>query len=147
MPAPQGNTNHLIHGGRGTRLYSIWKTMRQRCNNPQNYKYARYGGRGIEICSEWDDFAVFRRWAFENGYSPDLTLDRINVDGNYSPYNCRWVNMITQANNKTNNVFIEFDGTKFTMAEFCRVKNIKYKSFAKYIKLGLSVIEALKKAS
>lgn len=79
--------------------------MRQRCNNPNQQSYHNYGGRGISICKEWDDYSVFRDWAFANGYQDDavrgeLTLDRIDVNGNYCPSNCRFVDMVTQANNK-----------------------------------------------
>lgn len=93
------------HHGFGTRLYHVWNSMRQRCNNPNQQSYHNYGGRGISICKEWDDYNVFRNWALEHGYQDDavrgeLTLDRIDVNGNYCPDNCRFVDMVTQANNK-----------------------------------------------
>jgi hypothetical protein len=79
------------HGGKGTRLYNIWKGMRQRCRNQNNPKYSRYGERGIDICKEWDDFGVFREWALSNGYKDSLTIDKINNDHGYSPNNCQWL--------------------------------------------------------
>lgn len=73
------------HGGNGTRLYIIWKAMRERCMCPNCNRWHRYGGRGITVCTEWDDFALFRDWAMSNGYADNLTLDRIDHDGNYEP--------------------------------------------------------------
>lgn len=89
-----------VHGGAGTRLYSIWKGMRARCNNPNHTRYNDYGGRGIRICAEWDDFAAFRDWALANGYRDDLTLDRKENDGNYCPENCRWATYLEQRHNR-----------------------------------------------
>lgn len=71
-------------------LYMVWNSMRSRCNSPTNHAYARYGGRGITICSEWDSFQVFQSWAHGAGYVRALHLDRIDNDGNYEPANCRW---------------------------------------------------------
>ena len=81
--------------------------MRQRCNDPNHKSYANYGGRGIKVCDEWNDFTVFEKWAVANGYDEDApygecTIDRVDVDSNYQPDNCRWVDLSTQANNKRN---------------------------------------------
>lgn len=145
MAAPNGNHNHWKHGGSGTRLYFIWKTMRQRCNNPNNGKYKRYGKRGIKVCPEWDDYSNFKRWSMSNGYSEKLTIDRIDTNGDYEPSNCRWADDIQQANNKTSNVMINYKGEIMTMAEFCRKNNLKYKMFSKYRKLGIPIEELIKK--
>lgn len=93
------------HGGTHTRLYNVWNGMRQRCNDPNHKSYKDYGGRGIKVCEEWDDYENFRSWALENGYDAnakfgDCTLDRIDVYGDYCPKNCRWVDQKTQAQNK-----------------------------------------------
>lgn len=91
------------HGGTRTRLYYAWQNMRKRCGDPQNSKYRYYGGRGISISREWDGFAAFQDWAISNGYSDTLTLERVDVNGNYTPANCTWITKRAQAANKTNN--------------------------------------------
>lgn len=84
-----------------TRIYHIWYGMKQRCYNPKSPKYKNWGGRGITLCDEWkDDFFAFRDWAIANGYREDLTIDRINVNGNYEPSNCRWATLQEQGSNK-----------------------------------------------
>lgn len=89
------------HGKCNSRLAHIWYNMRQRCNNPSNPSYTRYGGRGISVCKEWDEsFDCFYDWAVNNGYDSALTLDRINNNGNYEPENCRFADAKTQAGNR-----------------------------------------------
>ena len=92
------------HGKTGTRLYMVWKGMNARCRNPNHITYHNYGGRGIKVCDEWLDFSVFEKWALENGYDETAkrgkcTIDRIDVNGDYEPSNCRWVDQKTQMNN------------------------------------------------
>ncbi|KXJ61654.1 MAG: hypothetical protein AXW14_08565 [Alteromonas sp. Nap_26] len=89
-----------IHGKSTTPLYYVWKTMRQRCHNPSNQNYDYYGGRGISVCSSWNDFKEFESWALANGYSKGLTIDRTDPNGNYEPSNCEWVTWKDQANNR-----------------------------------------------
>ena len=88
------------HGLSGTRLYTIWVCMKQRCGNTKATEYSVYGGRGITVCEEWKtDFNSFAYWAITHGYTDKLTIDRINVNGNYEPSNCRWIPQSEQYQN------------------------------------------------
>ena len=136
----------LKHGYRKTRLYSIYNTMKQRCNNPNNTAYKNYGGRGIKVCAEWnksDGLKTFGDWALANGYRDDLTIDRINVNGNYEPSNCRWITREEQASNTRRNVFIEYQNIRYTIAQFSRKFNIDHRKVGRAIKKGLNAEEIL----
>lgn len=95
------NKRHLTHGGHLTRLYSIWRGMRDRCTYPSMRNWKNYGGRGITVCAEWqNNFEAFRDWALANGYADDLTIDREDNNGNYEPSNCRWITPLEQQQNR-----------------------------------------------
>lgn len=116
------------HGGCGTRLYSIWKDMRRRCNNENRKQYCDYGGRGITVCEEWNDFEAFRNWALRNGYTDQLTIDRKDNDGNYEPSNCRWVTPSVQNLNTRQNANVEIDGVTKTVTEWARENGLNVRS-------------------
>ena len=123
------------HGQSHTRIYNIWASMKSRCYNKNNKKdYKDYGGRGITICDEWlNSFNNFYNWAISNGYEEGLTIDRIDVNGNYEPSNCKWSNVIEQANNRRNNHLIEYKGEAHTIAEWSRILGIEYPILLKRI--------------
>ena len=109
---PDNILRNTTHGMSKTRIHNIWKGMLNRCLNPKQGSYKHYGGRGICVCNEWKVFENFRDWAFNNGYADNLTLDRIDVDSNYCPENCKWSNKIQQTINKrcVENIQIEAFG-------------------------------------
>lgn len=107
------------HGMSTTRMYHIWLGMKRRCNAETCTAYERYGGRGITVCNEWEnDFEAFHKWSIENGYSDDLTIDRIDNNKGYAPDNCRWVDYKKQANNKRTNHNVTINGITHTLAEW-----------------------------
>lgn len=117
-----------------TRAYKIYYGMQQRCYNPKNTAYERYGGRGIDICPEWlgeDGFLHFYEWCLSHGYREDakgyeLTIDRIDGSKGYSPDNCRWATWSEQTNNTTQNVHLEYNGETHTLAEWAKITNQTY---------------------
>lgn len=118
--------NHITHGMSGTRLYSIWRDMKNRCNGLKERDKKNYFERGITYCIEWEHFESFRDWALSNGYLENLTLDRINNDGNYEPKNCRWITRAEQNLNTRQNHFITYAGKTYTMKEWADILGIKY---------------------
>lgn len=110
----------------GTRIYSCWTDMKRRCYNPKNKRYDNYGGRGISVCEEWrNDFKAFYDWAMANGYTDELTLDRINVDKNYEPTNCRWASQVEQMRNTTRNRYLTAFGETKTTAEWSEIFGVR----------------------
>lgn len=122
--------------------YRSWKDMRSRCGNVNDFDYADYGGRGIRVCEQWEDFAVFFR---DMGARPNgKTLDRIDVNGNYRPENCRWADAKTQANNKRNNRLVEYQGQTRTLAQWCENFGIEQSKVKYRINAGWSLEDAFK---
>ena len=117
--------NNLKHGLRNDPLYPTWLNMRDRCNNPNNSHYKYYGKKGICLCEEWDDFKNFYNWAYSNGYVKGLTIERIDINSNYCPENCKWISMKDQARNKSNTLHVEFGGKMITIPEISEITGIK----------------------
>lgn len=116
----------LTHGLSGTRIYDIYSHMIDRCYKTRVSNYKNYGGRGIKVCEEWKNSpSAFFEWAFDNGYKENLTIDRIDVNGNYEPSNCKWSTLEEQANNKRDNVRTEVNGEVLTLAEIAKKYGFK----------------------
>lgn len=134
------------HGLSKTRLYQTYRHLINRCYRVNDINYKNYGGRNIIVCTEWkNDFIIFYNWAISNGYKDNLTIDRIDVNGNYEPKNCRWVTMKEQENNRTNNRFITYKNETHTITEWAEKYNITYRNLYYRLKNGYSIEEALNK--
>lgn len=123
------------------RLYKVWSSMRSRCYGRNQNQYHNYGGRGITICDEWQDYEKFREWAMANGYDENAprgqcTIDRIDVNGNYCPENCRWVSAKVQVNNKRNSRFIEYEGSTYTVTQLAEKLKLPYITVIKRLNKG-----------
>lgn len=118
------------------RLQRIWKCMKQRCNNPKNTTYKNYGGRGIKVCEEWTKFKPFEKWALENGYQDDLTIDRIDVNGNYEPSNCRWISFLEQQYNKRKTIYFVHKNKKYNLLELSGKLGLSITTIRARIKRG-----------
>lgn len=145
----QSSERLTTHGKSKSRLFPIWQSIKQRCENPSNHAYDRYGGRGIMVCKEWSNsFISFEHWAYENGYNEnaergECTIDRIDVNGNYEPSNCRWITSKKQQSNKRSNVFLDFRGESLTVAEWARRTGLSHSTILGRMKRGWSVEKAL----
>ena len=131
--------------GKRNRIYTIWIGIKTRCLNITSDSYNNYGGRGITICEEWLDFDNFADWSKENGYRDDLTIDRINNDGNYEPINCRWINSKNQQNNKRNTIYLTINNETKPLSIWCEEYNIDRKRVSGRIRLGWDPLIALTK--
>lgn len=127
------------HGWYGTRVYNIWRLMIDRCENPNCPQYDNYGGRGISLCREWRESPQsFCEWTIENGYADRLSIDRIDVNGDYEPSNCRWITMDEQQTNKRNNVLITYKGKTQCVAEWARELGVTQQNLYVRIRAGWS---------
>lgn len=136
---------NLRHGESHSKIHKTWRNMRYRCNNPNCMSYKNYGGRGITICKEWDSYESFRDWALANGYSEGLSIDRIDVNGNYEPSNCRWVSTKTQNNNTRKNHYLTYNGVTHTIQEWSDITGINWTTIKARIDMGWTVEKALTK--
>lgn len=131
------------HGKSKTKLYRVWSSMKDRCSRPSCKAFKYYGGKGISLCKEWMDYQTFYDWAMANGYAEGLTIDRIDVNGNYEPSNCRWATRGVQANNTTANRLLDCNGVSHTASEWSRIVGIPYTRLMRRLGLGWSIEKAL----
>lgn len=121
-----------------TKLHDTWVRIKQRCLNPNNKSYINYGGRGITVCKEWSEsYENFRDWSLNNGYADNLSIDRIDVNGNYEPSNCRWANAKQQANNRRSNLKITYNSETKTLMQWAEVFNLPYSAVTQRYKRGV----------
>lgn len=119
---------------RRCKIHNIWTAMKQRCYNPNNKSYPYYGGRGITVCEEWNNsYKAFKDWALNNGYNDNLTIDRIDNNGNYEPNNCRWVSQRKQCWNKRETVYISYGNKKIPLAQLVYDLGLDYDTIHYYI--------------
>lgn len=145
-------TNEMIsdknkkHGLVNDKLYSVWSGMKSRCYNPNNREYNNYGGRGITICDEWkNDFTKFYNWAINNGFDKNLTIDRININQNYCPDNCRWITNKEQQRNKRNTIYLTYKNETKPLMEWSEIVGINSETIKNRLKRNWSVEDALEK--
>ena len=140
----QAGAMNYSHGGSNTRLYSIWTNMITRTTNPKGTAYNRYGGRGITMCPEWrNSFEAFRDWALANGYTDDLTIDRVDNDSGYRPDNCRWTTWHEQFNHRTDTRLITYDGETLSISQWAEKLNLPKSMLYQRFAAGWSAERAL----
>ena len=130
----QSSIRNSKHRLSNTRLYNIWSGMKKRCLNKKNHAFKNYGGRGISVCEEWrNSFEAFFEWAVSHGYTDELTIDRIDNNGNYEPSNCRWVTMKDQQSNKRK-IMVEENGELKTVAQIAAESNVSQATIYRRLK-------------
>lgn len=132
-----------IHGDYLNRLYHIWSSMRQRCINPNVKGYKNYGGRGIQVYAEWEDYTEFKKWALNNGYSDELTIERIDVNGNYTPDNVTFISAFDQHSNRRDNVIVSYKNINYTISQLGRATNIPTNTLRCWNKYKKHIFELL----
>lgn len=139
---PSGD-NFRTHGLSKTKLYNVWCAMKRRCYNKNTKDYKNYGGRGIKVCDEWLSYVPFYKWAMNNGYKANMTIDRIDNNGNYEPNNCRWISRTENVLKKRNNHKIKYNGQEMYLHELAKLKNINEKTlYNRIFSLGFSIEDA-----
>lgn len=132
------------HGKSKTRIYRIWKGINKRCRNTKSSVYKFYGERGISVCDEWGkSFEPFYEWATANGYADNLSIDRIDVNGNYCPENCRWVDVETQHTNMRSNHHITIDGETHILRDWSKISKVPEPTIVRRLKCGWSEKDAV----
>lgn len=138
------NKTNKKHGMRHSRLYGIWMDMKQRCSWDKAINWHLYGGRGIKVCEDWNNsFIHFMEWSMKNGYKEDLTLDRIDTNGDYCPENCRWATLDEQNNNKRTCIYVTIGEETKTVTEWCRETGVNRMTAYNRIRRGWEPSEAV----
>ena len=142
MERPRNEKGQLVtvHGMSNSKIYWRWNGMKNRCGNPHHKEYAAYGGRGITVCDEWrNSFSAFYKWAMANGYSDDLTIDRIDNNRGYSPDNCRFITRQEQNRNTSRNVMITYNGKTQCLQDWANETGIGFKKLQWRLKAGYPI--------
>ena len=139
-----GCVTRRTHGASKEKLFHVWYDMIRRCENPESKQYHNYGERGIVVCEEWHDYEAFKQWAYASGYKPptkrgELTIDRIDVNGDYEPSNCQWVSQSVQTLNQRRNVYYEIGGEKKTLTEWAKAYGINRKTLYARVHHGFPI--------
>lgn len=138
----RGEQVYSTHKESHTHLHNVWCGMNNRCN--PNHKHCKgYGDRGIGVCKEWEDYEKFAKWARSNGYKEGLSIERIDVNGDYCPENCTWIEKEKQARNRRTTFWIDFRGRRMSLAEAAEIVGLPYKQVHYRIKHGWSIEDAL----
>jgi hypothetical protein len=132
------------HGGSRSRLYSIWRGMRFRCQNTSSISYKYYGGRGIKVCPAWEDFAIFQAWAFSTGYMDTLSIDRKDNNVGYQPDNCEWVLPMKQSGNRRSCKKLSYNGHTHTLYEWSKITGLNHSTLYSRFKRCLSAKDILR---
>lgn len=125
---------NITHGDTKSRVYQIWRKMKSRCEKKDDQAYKHYGGRGITVCEEWHDYLTFKDWALSHGYRDDLSIDRINNDGDYEPHNCKWSTHKEQQRNKRSNVLLTYNGETHCLGEWSEITGMRLDTLWKRVK-------------
>lgn len=141
-PLNLGKTN--LHGLTHHPVYGRWNAMINRCENPNTLAYKNYGERSIKVCDEWHDLKEFIRWSEENGFNNKLTLERIDVNGNYEPSNCKWIPMKEQYYNKRTSVYHTYNGETKTTMQWTHELNIPLHKASKYKKNNIPFVDLIR---
>lgn len=135
---------YSVDSGIDKNIYQIWKGMKARCYNPRSQMYYLYGGRGIGICEKWRfDAKSFHDWSLSNGYMRGLSIERIDVNADYSPENCKWIPIREQNSNKRNTRYLMVNGEKKRLVDLAKEYNIKYSTIYSRIKMGWPIEKAV----
>lgn len=135
----------LKHNDSKTRLYGIWENIKARCNNKNAKQYKYYGGKGIKVCDEWsNNFACFKKWALQNGYKENLSIERKNINLGYCPQNCIWIPLNEQPRNRKITYWVNYKNVKYTLTEISSIINVPRSTIRNCLKKGMNIYDVEK---